>query len=146
MLQTLIDEEEGKAKCIDEEEGKALLLEIHEGICGHHARSRALVAKSFRAGFYWPTAMKNAEEIVRRCIACQKFASKPHAPASELKTIPLSWPFATWGLDMVGPLTLLEVIGFLHKMSRDPHTSTLNLAFTEHITNALIKVREESLE
>src|SRR4051812_5513336 len=30
-------------------------------------------------------------------------------------------------------------------MSRDPHTSTLNLAFTEHITNALIKVREEKL-
>src|SRR3954469_6080674 len=48
--------------------------------------------------------MKNAEDIVRRCIACQKFASRPHAPASELKTIPLSWPFATWGLDMVGPL------------------------------------------
>src|SRR3954471_692951 len=41
--------------------------------------------------------------------------------------------------------TLSEVIGFLHKMSRDPHTSTLNLAFTEHITNALIKVREDKL-
>src|SRR4051812_46315447 len=41
--------------------------------------------------------------------------------------------------------TLPEVIGFLHKMSRDPHTSTLNLAFTEHITNALIKVMEEKL-
>src|SRR3954468_9520108 len=41
--------------------------------------------------------------------------------------------------------TLPEVIGFLHKMSRDPHSSTLNLAFTEHITNALIKVREEKL-
>src|ERR1051325_10662383 len=27
--------------------------------------------------------------------------------------------------------TLPEVIGFLHKMSRDPHTSTLNLGFTE---------------
>src|ERR1041385_2512842 len=30
-------------------------------------------------------------------------------------------------------------------MSRDPHTSTLNLAFTEHITNVLIKAREEKL-
>ena len=91
-------------KCIDEEDGKALLLEIHKGICGHHASSRALVSKAFRAGFYWPTAMRNAEDIVRRYIACQKFASRPHAPASELKIIPLSWPFATWGLDMVGPL------------------------------------------
>src|SRR4051812_31894494 len=41
--------------------------------------------------------------------------------------------------------TLSEVIRFLHKMSRDPHTSTLNLALTEHITNALIKAREEKL-
>src|ERR1041385_8065187 len=48
--------------------------------------------------------MKNAEDIVRCCIACQKFPSRPHALASELKTTPLSWPFATWGLDMVGPL------------------------------------------
>src|SRR3954464_8152322 len=41
--------------------------------------------------------------------------------------------------------TLPEVIGFLHKIARDPHTSTLNLTFMEHITNALIKVREEEL-
>src|SRR3954462_10344488 len=41
--------------------------------------------------------------------------------------------------------TLPEVVGFVHKMFRDPHTSTLNLAFTEHITNALTKVREEKL-
>ena len=91
-------------KCIDEEDGQDLLLEIHEGTCGHQASSHVLVSKEFRAGFYWPTAMKNAEYIMRRCIACQKFASRPHAPASELKTIPLSWPFATWELDMVGPL------------------------------------------
>src|ERR1043165_5405291 len=30
-------------------------------------------------------------------------------------------------------------------MSRDPYTSTLNLAFKEHITNPLIKVRVEKL-
>ena len=69
-------------KCIDEEDGKALLLEIHEGTCGHHASSRVLVSKAFRAGSYWPTAMKNAEDIMRRCIACQKFASRPHTLAS----------------------------------------------------------------
>src|SRR3954463_16466470 len=31
-------------------------------------------------------------------------------------------------------------------MAKDPHTSTLNIAFTEHITNALIKSREENLK
>src|SRR3954467_7906456 len=35
---------------------------------------------------------------------CQFYANQPRKPASELKTIPLAWPFAVWGLDMVGPL------------------------------------------
>src|SRR3954463_8450880 len=51
---------------------------------------------------------------MRGCIACQKFSSGPHAPASELKTIPLSWPFATWGIDMVGPLKKSTKGGRIH--------------------------------
>ena len=42
--------------------------------------------------------------------------------------------------------TLPEVISFRQRMDKDPHTSTLNIAFTEHITNALIKAREEKLK
>ena len=42
--------------------------------------------------------------------------------------------------------SLSEVIKFLQRMAKDPHTSTLNIAFTEHITNALIKAREEKLK
>src|SRR4051812_40923435 len=42
--------------------------------------------------------------------------------------------------------TLPEVIGFLQRIAKDPHTSTLNIAFMEHITNALIKAREGKLK
>ena len=35
---------------------------------------------------------------------------------------------------------------FLQRMAKDPHTSSLNIAFTEHITNALIEAREEKLK
>ena len=38
-------------RCIALEDRKSLLREIHEGTCGHHASNRALVAKTFRAGF-----------------------------------------------------------------------------------------------
>jgi hypothetical protein len=31
------------------------------------------------------------------------YAHQIHQPASALKTIPITWPFAVWGLDMVGP-------------------------------------------
>jgi hypothetical protein len=75
-----------------------------EGVCGHHASSRAIAAKSFHTGFYWLTTIKDAKDIVRKCEACQRFASRPHAPAAKLQPIPLSWPFAQWGLDMVGKL------------------------------------------
>src|SRR3954453_7994684 len=42
--------------------------------------------------------------------------------------------------------SLSEVITFLQRMAKDPHTSSLNIAFTKHITNALIKAREEKLK
>src|SRR3954470_5081599 len=35
--------------CISEEEGRLLLQDIHSGECGHHASTRTLVAKAFRA-------------------------------------------------------------------------------------------------
>jgi transposase InsO family protein len=90
-------------RCVEPAEGIELLREIHQGECGHHASSRDIVGKAFRHGFYWPTALKDAEEMVKTCNGCQRFAKKRHAPASALKTIPITWPFAVWGLDMVGP-------------------------------------------
>jgi transcription antitermination factor NusG len=44
-------------RCVESAEGLEMLREIHQGECGHHASSRALVAKVFRHGFYWPTAL-----------------------------------------------------------------------------------------
>jgi ribonuclease HI len=77
-------------KCIEPEEGIELLREIHQGECGHHASSRALVAKAFRHGFYWPTAKQNAEQLVKQCNGCQRFSKHRNTPAAALKTIPLT--------------------------------------------------------
>jgi hypothetical protein len=51
-------------RCIAPEDGIALLRDIHEGTCGHHANSRTLVAKAFRSGFYWLSALHDAKNIV----------------------------------------------------------------------------------
>nr|AAK26119.1 putative gag-pol precursor [Oryza sativa Japonica Group] len=90
-------------KCIPREQGVELLADIHEGECGAHSASRTLVGKAFRQGFYWPTALNDAVDLVRRCRACQFHARQTHQPAQALQTIPLSWPFAVWGLDILGP-------------------------------------------
>jgi hypothetical protein len=75
-------------KCITREEGKEILEEIYSGRCGNHAASRTLVGKTFRTGFYWPIALKDAEELVRHCKGCQMFARQAHILAHELIFIP----------------------------------------------------------
>jgi hypothetical protein len=62
------------------------------------------VGNVFRQGFYWPTAVADATRIVRSCRGCQFYAKQTHLPAQALQTIPITWTFAVWGLDLVGPL------------------------------------------
>jgi hypothetical protein len=113
-------------KCIHSVIGKQLLDEIHAGQCGVHAASRTLVGKAFRSGFYWPTAKSDATELVQRCEACQFLSKHQHLPAQQLQTIPVTWPFACWGLDMIEPFKkaqggythVLVAIDKIHKMDR----------------------------
>jgi hypothetical protein len=90
-------------KCVTGEDGYDILREIHEGVCGNHTASRTLVGKAYRAGFWWPTAVSDAEDLVWRCQNCQFFGKQSHIPAHNLITILPSWPFACWSLDMIGP-------------------------------------------
>jgi transposase InsO family protein len=90
-------------KCILSATGKQLLDEVHAGQCGIHAASRTLVGRVFRSGFYWPTTKSDATELVQRCETCQYLSKQQHLPAQQLQTIPVTWLFACWGLDMIGP-------------------------------------------
>jgi transposase InsO family protein len=87
------------------EDGYDILQEIHEGVCGNHVASRTLVGKAYKAGFWWPTAVTDAEDLMRRCQNYQFFGKQSYIPAHSLITIPPSWPFACWSLDMIGPFT-----------------------------------------
>jgi ribonuclease HI/transposase InsO family protein len=91
-------------RCVPIPQGRELLRDIHAGVCGHHATPRTLVGNAFRQGFYWPTAVADASEIVRTCEGCQFYSRKSNLPAHVLQTIPITWPFAVWGMDIVGPL------------------------------------------
>ena len=71
-------------RCISEEDGRKLLKEIHSEICGNLAASRTLVGKAYRQGFFWPTAVTDADEIIRKCEGCQYFARQIHVLTQEL--------------------------------------------------------------
>ena len=55
-------------------------------------------------GYYWPTMKKDATTYVKKCDKCQRHAPIPHVPSETLKPILGPWPFAQWGMDIVGPL------------------------------------------
>jgi hypothetical protein len=75
-------------RCVTIPEGRELLRDIHAGICGHHAAPRTLVGNAFRQGFYWPTAVTDASEIVRTCEGCQFYAASPTFPLMSCRPSP----------------------------------------------------------
>jgi hypothetical protein len=91
-------------KCLHPERGIKVLEEIHMGVCGMHIGARALAAKVVRQGYFWPTLQKDADTVVRTCDSCQRNADISHLPATEMVSITGPWPFAQWGMNIVGPL------------------------------------------
>ena len=93
-------------KCVGKEDANYVLKEVHEGICGNHIRARSLAAKTLRQGYYWPTMLKDATELVKKCKNCQEHAQISHIPSKSLTSITSPWPFQQWGLDILGPQTI----------------------------------------
>ena len=93
-------------RCVDDDETKYILEEIHEGICGDHTGPRSLVSKVIRTCYLWPTMQVDTLELVKKCDKCQWFGNVQRLPAERMTTITSPWPFAQWGIDIVGPLPL----------------------------------------
>ncbi|XP_062114394.1 uncharacterized protein LOC133825478 [Humulus lupulus] len=85
-------------------EAKRLLEEIHEGACGNHIGGRSLAQKALTARYYWPYMMTEARDYAKKCDKCQRFAPTIHQPAKVLHSTIAPWPFAKWGMEVVGEL------------------------------------------
>ena len=48
----------------------------------------------------------DAVELVKKCDKCQRFGNVQRLPVEKLMMITSLWPFAQWGIDIVGPLPL----------------------------------------
>ncbi|KAL5547542.1 hypothetical protein UlMin_002773 [Ulmus minor] len=92
-------------KCISGQEAEEILQEVHEGDCGEHQGGRRLYEEALRLGYFWPTMERDAMDYARRCKSCQFFGNKIHAPAVTLHPINAPWPFHTWALDLIGPIS-----------------------------------------
>ena len=88
--------------CVHPELTKLLLEELHEGICGSHTGGRSLAHRAIIQGYWWPNIQRETLEYVRKCDQCQRFTPSIHQPRGILNPLSSPWPFAQWGLDIVG--------------------------------------------
>ncbi|XP_050255306.1 uncharacterized protein LOC126701244 [Quercus robur] len=79
-----------------------ILKELHEGIYGNHTGGRSLFHRAMTLGYWWSSMHKEALEYVKKCDQCQRFAPNIHQPGVELNPLSSPWPFAQWGLDILG--------------------------------------------
>ena len=93
-------------KCLGLAEADYALWEVHEGIYGEHLGARALSTKVLRQGFFWLTLRSDATELVKKCDKCQRHAPKIMNPPADLQSIIAPWPFAQWGIDLLGPFPM----------------------------------------
>ena len=62
--------------------------------------------RAYMQGYYWPTMKQDAKNYVKRCDRCQRYATIPRVPSEVLNLVTSPWPFAQWGMDIVGPLPI----------------------------------------
>ncbi|XP_027936199.1 uncharacterized protein LOC114191222 [Vigna unguiculata] len=89
--------------CLSGEEAEYVMNEVHNGICGMHTGRRTMEARILRAGYYWPTMEQDCEVMICKCEGCQAHGNDIKRAPTELHSLTAPWPFAQWGMDIVGP-------------------------------------------
>ncbi|KAL5840125.1 hypothetical protein ACOSQ4_012733 [Xanthoceras sorbifolium] len=91
-------------RCVDPQESARILQAIHGGVCGNHTGGNILAHKALRQGFYWPTMFQDAKETASNCDKCQRIADNIKQPPEKLRSLTSPWPFAQWGINLIGPM------------------------------------------
>ena len=127
-------------RCLDEFEAKSALREVHEGICSTHANGHVMARKIQRAGYFWMTLEKDCIDYVRKCHKCQVYSDKINAPPTPLFNLTSPWPFAMWGIDVIGPVNPKASNG--HRfilVAIDYFTKWVEAGSFAHVTQKVVK-------
>ena len=63
-----------------------------------------MAKKLLRAGYYWMTMESDCFKYARKCHKCHIYTDKVHVPPNPLNVMSSPWPFAMWGIDMIGKI------------------------------------------
>ncbi|PKU82262.1 hypothetical protein MA16_Dca017484 [Dendrobium catenatum] len=91
-------------RCLNKQEAQKIVTEVHAGLCGAHQSGPKMKMKIKRLGYYWPSMINDCMSIARRCHQCQVHGVVLHQPPNVLHPTIASWPFESWGTDIIGPI------------------------------------------
>ena len=80
--------------CIHPKMTESLLEELHEEICRSHYGGRSLAHRAITQGYWWSNMQREAQENVKKCDQCQRFAPSIHQPGGVLNPLSSPWSFA----------------------------------------------------
>jgi hypothetical protein len=86
-------------RCLTHEEAVIVLNDYHTRACGGHLSGLATAQKILRAGYLWPTLIKDCIESVKKCHPCQVFSRKMRAHPAPMFPVITVGPFTKWGID-----------------------------------------------
>ncbi|XP_070045387.1 uncharacterized protein [Nicotiana tomentosiformis] len=94
----------GLLRCVDVAEATRLFEEIHAGMCGPYMNGFTLAKKILRVGYFWITMESDSIRYAQKYHQCQIHVDFIRVPPNELNVMGSPWPFATWVMDVIGPI------------------------------------------
>ena len=89
-------------RCLEKDDVEHILTELHDGLASSHFSGETTAHKVLRAGYYWPTLLRDAHAHVRKCQICQVNVGKERRHAFPLQPTTIENPSEQWGLDWIG--------------------------------------------
>ena len=92
--------------CLNPDESFYVLRDIYERACGNHSQAKSLIYKIVHVGYYQPSMQADVKAYVKACDKYQHYNNIPRQPSEYLTPMVAPWPFAQWGLDILGPFPM----------------------------------------
>ena len=72
-------------RCVGPNDARLILEELHDGLCGSHQAAPTLKRKVLISGYYWPSIIRDATELVKTCRKCQEHTNHIHIPGEDMR-------------------------------------------------------------
>ncbi|XP_020687491.1 uncharacterized protein LOC110103219 [Dendrobium catenatum] len=91
-------------RCLDKQQALKIVNEVHSGLYSAHQSDAKMKLRIKRLGYYWPTMIDDCMNVVKHCHQCQVHGVVLHQPPNVFYPTIASWPFESWGMDVIGPI------------------------------------------